>query len=42
MQYSGSNAVYGRIYKNGVAIGTERFQNSGGVVAYTEDFAFVN
>lgn len=38
---SGVGALaYGRIYKNGSALGTERSTNSTSYVAYTEDLAF--
>lgn len=37
---NGSDAVYGRIYKNGVAIGTERNTNSTSYVEYSQDIAF--
>lgn len=33
-----ADPVIGRIYKNGVAIGTERSNNTEGLVTYSEDF----
>ncbi|MCK4518415.1 hypothetical protein KAT92_06565, partial [Candidatus Babeliales bacterium] len=32
--------AYGRIYKNGVAVGTERSRNSTGYVTFSEDISF--
>jgi hypothetical protein len=37
--FSSSTTVYGRIYKNGVAVGTERSTTSTGYVVFTEDIA---
>jgi len=38
--YTGESWAYGRIYKNGTAIGTERSRNLTSYVTFTEDFAF--
>lgn len=35
----GTNTVYGRIYKNGTAVGTERSTTSGTAVTYTDDIS---
>jgi hypothetical protein len=35
-----SHPVYGRIYKNGVAVGTERSTSSGTYIEFTEDLTF--
>jgi hypothetical protein len=37
---SGTNYAYGRIYKNGVAVGTERVNNTVSWVEYSEDLSF--
>jgi len=38
LRQGGGGTAYGRIYKNGVAIGTERITTSSVDVTYTEDF----
>ena len=35
-----ANAAYGRIYKNGVALGTERINSNVTYITYTEDLEF--
>lgn len=37
--YSPITGVYARIYKNGAAVGTERLEESGAYVEYSEDIA---
>jgi hypothetical protein len=37
----GGNTLYARVYKNGSAVGTERYRASSTPITYTEDIAFV-
>jgi len=40
LKSSAAFSAYGRIYKNGVAVGTERINATTGYITYTEDIEF--